>query len=91
MGVQEILKPGYFIEWFMEGSQRALFSMLFGAGIFLFISRQEKKVDGPLAREIIFSAATMAPGVWIVQCLRPAMVLGYFISLCLRWYDPVYL
>ena len=36
-------KTWYFIEWFMEGSQRALFSMLFGAGIILFISRQEKK------------------------------------------------
>lgn len=35
-------KTWYFIEWFMEGSQRALFSMLFGAGIILFISRKEK-------------------------------------------------
>jgi uncharacterized protein len=39
-------KTWYFIEWFMEGSQRALFSMLFGAGIILFITRQEKKVEG---------------------------------------------
>ncbi len=39
-------KTWYFIEWFMEGSQRALFSLLFGAGIILFISRQEKKIEG---------------------------------------------
>ena len=39
-------KTWYFIDWFMEGSQRALFSMLFGAGIILFVTRQEKKVDG---------------------------------------------
>jgi hypothetical protein len=39
-------KTWYFIDWFMEGSQRALFSMLFGAGIILFITRQEKKVEG---------------------------------------------
>ena len=39
-------KTWYFIEWFMEGSQRALFSMLFGAGIILFITRQEKKTEG---------------------------------------------
>ena len=36
----------YFITWFMNGTQRALFSMLFGAGIILFIGRQENKVDG---------------------------------------------
>jgi uncharacterized protein len=39
-------KTWYFIEWFMEGSQRALFSMLFGAGIILFISRKEKNTEG---------------------------------------------
>src|SRR6187551_131656 len=47
-------KTWYFIEWFMEGSQRALFSMLFGAGIILFISRQEKKVDGLLPADYFF-------------------------------------
>ncbi len=36
----------YAVEWFPEGTQRALFSLLFGAGILLFISRQEKKLDG---------------------------------------------
>lgn len=39
-------KVWYFVEWFPEGTQRALFSMLFGAGIILFVSGKEKKLDG---------------------------------------------
>jgi uncharacterized protein len=39
-------KTWYFIDWFLEGSQRGLFSMLFGAGMILFISRLEKRADG---------------------------------------------
>ena len=39
-------KTWYFIEWFLEGSQRGLFSMLFGASTILFISRLEKRTDG---------------------------------------------
>ncbi len=34
------------VEWIPEGTQRALFSMLFGAGVILFIERQGKKVEG---------------------------------------------
>jgi len=34
------------ISWIPDGTQRALFSMLFGAGILLFIRSAEKKVDG---------------------------------------------
>lgn len=36
----------YLINWIPEGTQRALFSMLFGAGIILFTSRLEKKLNG---------------------------------------------
>ncbi|HOX81526.1 MAG TPA: DUF418 domain-containing protein [Chryseolinea sp.] len=36
----------YAVDWFFDGTQRALFSLLFGAGIVLFISRQEKKSNG---------------------------------------------
>lgn len=39
-------KTWFFIDWVLEGSQRALFSLLFGAGILLFITRQEKKLEG---------------------------------------------
>jgi uncharacterized protein len=34
-----------FIDWIPDGTQRALFSMLFGAGILLFISSKEKNRD----------------------------------------------
>lgn len=47
-------KTWYFIEWFMEGTQRAFFSMLFGAGIILFISRQEKKTEGLYPADYFF-------------------------------------
>ncbi len=44
-------KAWYFINWFMEGSQRAIFSMLFGAGIILFITRLEKRLSGMMPAE----------------------------------------
>ncbi len=43
-----------FIEWFPEGTQRALFSMLFGAGILLFIGGKEKRLDGMLPADYFF-------------------------------------
>lgn len=36
----------YIVTWLFDGTQRALFSMLFGAGIILFVSRQEKRTTG---------------------------------------------
>jgi len=39
-------KIWFIIEWVFEGSQRALFSILFGAGIILFLDRQEKRSVG---------------------------------------------
>ncbi|GAB2839768.1 DUF418 domain-containing protein [Ferruginibacter profundus] len=44
-------KVWYFINFFLEGSQRAIFSMLFGAGIMLFVSRLEKRVQGLMPAE----------------------------------------
>ncbi len=41
----------YFIEWVLEGSQRAIFSMLFGAGTLLFVNRLERRMDGVLPAE----------------------------------------
>ena len=38
----------YLINWIPEGTQRALFSMLFGAGIILFTSRLENRLNGTL-------------------------------------------
>jgi uncharacterized protein len=39
-------KVWYFVELIPEGTQRGIFSLLFGAGILLFIERQEKKLPG---------------------------------------------
>jgi uncharacterized protein len=36
----------YIVTWFFDGTQRALFSMLFGAGIILFVGRQENRTTG---------------------------------------------
>lgn len=45
-------KVFYFIEWIPEGTQRAIFSMLFGAGMLIFLGRQEQKMKGTLAAEL---------------------------------------
>jgi len=44
----------YFIEWALTGTQRAFFSLLFGAGIILFIGRLENKVPRFRAAEYFF-------------------------------------
>jgi uncharacterized protein len=42
------------MSWFFEGTQRALFSTLFGAGIILFITNQEKKLNGLQPADVFF-------------------------------------
>ena len=54
-------KAWYGINWFMEGTQRAIFSMLFGAGIILFITRLEKRIDGLMTAEYF-----MRRQLWLV-------------------------
>jgi uncharacterized protein len=44
----------YAVAWIFDGTQRALFSLLFGAGIILFISRQEKKFSGLTPADYFF-------------------------------------
>jgi uncharacterized protein len=44
----------HFVEWFPEGTQRAIFSMLFGAGVLLFTSRQEKRIEGLRSADYFF-------------------------------------
>lgn len=43
-----------FINFFMEGSMRGLFSMMFGASALLLLSRLEKKFSGMLPADIYF-------------------------------------
>ena len=70
-------KTWYFIDWVLEGSQRALFSMLFGAGIILFISRQEKRLEGLWPADYFFRRQ-----LWL-------MVFGLFNAFILLWFWDV--
>ncbi|MEP7373833.1 MAG: DUF418 domain-containing protein [Chitinophagaceae bacterium] len=47
-------KVWHFVDWFPEGTQRAIFSMLFGAGIILFINGKEKRTGGMLPADYFF-------------------------------------
>jgi len=39
-------KTWFIVDWALAGTQRAIFTMLFGAGIILFITRLEKRMSG---------------------------------------------
>ena len=45
------MKVWYYVNMVPEGTMRAIFSMLFGAGILLFVSRLEKRTQGLLPAE----------------------------------------
>lgn len=47
-------KTWYIINWIPDGTQRALFSMLFGAGIILFMRNIERKVEGVRQADYFF-------------------------------------
>ena len=44
----------FLVDWAFDGTQRALFSMLFGAGIILFIRNKEKNLVGMLPADYFF-------------------------------------
>jgi len=44
----------YVMAWLFNGTQRAFFSLLFGAGIILFVSRQEKRLEGLAPADFFF-------------------------------------
>lgn len=67
----------YFINWVLEGTQRALFSMLFGAGIILFITRQEKKLAGLMPADYFFRRQ-----LWL-------LLFGLFHGFVLLWFWDV--
>lgn len=64
----------YGVEWFLEGSQRALFSMLFGAGMLLFISRQQDRTQGLMPAEYFFRRQ-----LWL-------LLFGLFNAYVLLWF-----
>lgn len=67
-------KTWFVIDWSLEGSQRALFSMLFGAGIILFLSRQEKREEGLRPADYFFRRQ-----LWL-------LVFGLFNAFVLLWF-----
>ena len=76
-------KTWFIIDWIFEGSQRALFSMLFGAGIILFISRQEKREGGLLPADYFFRRQVWLLFFGLGKCLYTLVVLGYTFCLFL--------
>lgn len=74
-----------FIEWIPDGTQRAIFSMLFGAGILLFIGGKEKKLDGLLPADyffrrqlwlMVFSLIDVFVLLWFGDILLDYAILG---------------
>ena len=64
----------YGVDWFLEGSQRGLFSMLFGAGMLLFISRLEDRTPGLMPAELFFRRQ-----LWL-------LLFGLFNAYILLWF-----
>ncbi len=64
----------FFVDWFLEGSQRALFSMLFGAGTILFVSRLEKRLPGLQPADYYFRRQ-----LWL-------LLFGLFNAYVLLWF-----
>jgi uncharacterized protein len=63
----------YGVEWVLEGTQRALFSALFGAGILLFINRLSQRAKGLMPAEYFFRR-----NLWL-------LVFGLFNAYVLLW------
>ncbi len=66
-------KVWWYVNWIPEGTQRAIFSLLFGAGILLFVSRLEKRMDGMWPAEYF-----MRRQLWLT-------VFGLFNGYILLW------
>ena len=64
----------YIVDWALSGTQRAIFSMLFGAGIILFISRLEKRMNG------------MEPAIYFFRRQMWLLAFGLFNAFVLLWF-----
>ena len=67
-------KTWYIIEWAFAGTQRAIFSMLFGAGMILFITRLEKRMNG------------MEPAIYFFRRQMWLLAFGLFNAFVLLWF-----
>jgi uncharacterized protein len=85
----------YMMSWFFEGTQRALFSLLFGAGILLFITKQEKKVAGLGPADIffrrqlwllLFGILNLYVLLWHGDILFDYALIGMFLFVFRNWH-----
>ena len=67
-------KTWYIVDWALSGTQRAIFSLLFGAGIILFITRLEKRMDG------------MLPAIYFFRRQMWLLAFGLFNAFVLLWF-----
>ena len=67
-------KTWFVVDWALSGTQRAIFSMLFGAGIILFITRLEKKMDG------------MMPAIYFFRRQLWLLLFGLVNAFVLLWF-----
>lgn len=67
------LKVWKLVNWLPEGTMRAIFSMLFGAGIILFVTRLEKRTEGLWPAEYFLRRQ-----MWLI-------VFGLFNAFVLLW------
>jgi uncharacterized protein len=67
-------KTWYWVEWALSGTQRAIFSMLFGAGIILFITKLEKRMTG------------MEPAIYFFRRQMWLLAFGLFDAFVLLWF-----
>jgi len=72
-------KIWYVVDWLPAGTQRALFSMLFGAGIILFINGKEKRTGGLLPADYFFRRQ-----LWLI-------VFSLFDVFILLWWGDILL
>ncbi|MET0634388.1 MAG: DUF418 domain-containing protein [Chitinophagaceae bacterium] len=70
-------KVWFGVEWLPEGTQRALFSMLFGAGIILFTTRLEQRLEG------------VRPADYFVKRQLWLMVFGLINIYVLLWWGDI--
>ena len=75
----------YIVELVLEGSQRAIFTMLFGASMLLFLNRLERNVDGLMVAEYYFRRQLWLLGfglfnayilLWFWDILYPYAIFG---------------
>lgn len=68
----------FVVNWLAQGTMRAIFSMLFGAGVILFVTRLEKRLPGLVllwTGDILFEYAMAGIIIFSFRKLKPAQLL----------------